>query len=110
MLMAATVAGVATAGVAASLVGAVSSGAPAEVDMVGAVCGGGEIAECSESRRGHQCSVATNTIIKTESDNSFSDSTTDIKITYIRVTTWSRSHVGKNVPESHVVTEKYDIT
>ena len=56
------------------------------------------------------CGVATNTIIKTESDNSFSDSTTDIKITYIRVTTWSRSHVGKNVPESHVVTEKYDIT
>ena len=75
MLMAATVAGVATAGVAASLVGAVSSVASAEVDMVGAVCGGGsgEIAECSESRRGHQCSVATNTIIKTESDNSFSD-------------------------------------
>ena len=64
MLMAATVAGVATAGVAASLVGAVSSVASAEVDMVGAVCGSGEMAECSESRGGHQCSVATNTRLR----------------------------------------------
>ncbi len=58
MLMAVTVgveAGVTTAGVSASLVGTVSIVTSAVVAMVEAVAAprGGEIAECSESRRGH---------------------------------------------------------